>query len=166
MTRKKAVLERLLDVLPGFKGYRQKEYLREDDRLIREYITKILSDAVRNIEDIVSKLVEYDYKTAEIYDEILRDLRLVTDKIRWAEHGYTPHFYITKILEEDLEKLREVDGGLVEYAEKIRGFTENLKKDVLLKNPVRDRAVELFELINEFKKQLGEREKVLRNWMQ
>ncbi len=166
MTRKKTVLERLLDVLPGFKGYRQKEYIREDDRLIREYITKILSDSVRNIEDVVSKLVEYDYKTGEIYNEILRDLRLITDKVKWAEHGYSPHFYITKILEEDLEKLREIDSGLVEHAEKIRDFTENLKKEVLLKNPIRDKTIELVKLIDEFKKQLGEREKVLRNWMQ
>jgi len=45
-------------------------------------------------------------------------------------------------------------------------FTENLKKEVLLKNPIRDKTIELVKLIDEFKKQLGEREKVLRNWMQ
>jgi hypothetical protein len=166
MSRRKAVLEKLLDVLPGFKGYRRREYVREDDRLIREHIVKILMDAVRSLEDSISMLVEYDYKAADLYNEILRDLRLVMDRVKWAEYGYAPHFNIFKIDLGDLEKMKEIDGGLVDDAEKILDFIGNLKKDVLLKNPVRDKAPELIKLIDEFKQLLGEREKVIRGWME
>jgi hypothetical protein len=166
MVRRSAALEKLLNILPGFRGYRKKEYIREDDRLIREYIVKILSEAARDLEEAIANLAEYDFKTAEIYDNILRDLRTVADKIRWAEHGYTPHYNIVKIQEEDLEKIREIDGGLVDDAEKIRSFVSDLKRDTVLKNPVRDRAPQLAQLISDLRSQLIEREKIVRGWVQ
>jgi hypothetical protein len=166
MVRRSAALEKLLNILPGFRGYRKKEYIREDDRLIREYIVKILSEAARDLEEAIANLAEHDFKTAEIYDNILRDLRTVADKIRWAEHGYAPHYNIVKIKEEDLEKIREIDGGLVDDAEKIKSFVSDLKRDTVLKNPVRDRAPQLAQLISDLRSQLIEREKIVRGWVQ
>ena len=166
MVKRSAALEKLLNILPGFRGYRKKEYIREDDRLVREYIVRILSEAIRDLEESIANLAEYDFTTADIYDAILRDLRTVADKIRWAEQGYAPHYNIVKIQEEDLEKIREVDGGLVDDAEKIRSFVSDLKKDTMLKNPVRDRAPQLTQLISDLRSQLIEREKIVKGWVQ
>lgn len=164
MVKKSALLEKLLNVLPGFHGYRRREYIREDDRLVREYLVKILSEAIRDLEESIVNLADYDFKAAEIYDSILRDLRTLTDKIRWAEQGYAPHFNIVKIQEEDLERIREVDGSLLDDVEKIREFTSNLKKDTIYRNPVRDRAPELVKLLDDLRTQLIEREKIVRGW--
>jgi len=166
MVRRSTTLEKLLNILPGFRGYRKKEHFREDDKLVREHIVRILSEAIRDLEEAIASLAEYDFKTAEIYDTILRDLRTATDKIRWAEHGYAPHYNITKIQEGDLEKIREVDSSLVDDAEKLRSFVSDLKKDTMLKNPVRDRAPQLAQLISDLRSQLIEREKIVRGWAQ
>lgn len=164
MVRKETVLEKLLNILPGFRGYRKKEYWREDDKLVREYLVRILSEAIRDIEEAITNLTSYDFGSAEIYDNVLRDLRTITDKIRWAEHGYAPHFNIVKIQEEDLKKIREIDGTLVDDVERIREFAANLKKDTIYRNPVRDKVLDLLKFLDEVRIQLIEREKIVRGW--
>ncbi|MEM4848251.1 MAG: hypothetical protein QXM55_01275, partial [Ignisphaera sp.] len=83
MVKRDALLEKLLNILPGFRGYKKKEHIREDDRLVREYIVKILSEAIRDLEEAIVNIAEYDFRSAELYDNVLRDLRTIADKIRW-----------------------------------------------------------------------------------
>jgi len=165
LVKKKAILEKLLNIIPGFHGYKKKEYIREDDKLIREYMVRILTDAIRDLEEAIAYLAEYDFNTAERFDSVLRELRLITDKIRWAEHGYAPHYNIVKIQEEDLDKIREVDAGLVDDVEKLREFIASLKNDTMLGNPVRDKIRDALQLINSIKKRFLEREKIVRGWI-
>lgn len=165
MVKKQAVLEKLLNVIPGFHGYRKKEHLREDDKLIREYMVRILEEAIRDLCDALTYLAEYDFSTAEKFDSVMRELRLVTDKIRWAEHGYAPHYNIVKIQEEDLEKIREVDALLVEKVYKLRDFIGTIKNDAMMGNPLRDKIPEILRLINDIRSGLLEREKITRGWM-
>ena len=165
MAKKQAILEKLLNVIPGFHGYRKKEHLREDDKLIREYMVRILEEAIRDLSDALTYLAEYDFSTAERFDNVMRELRLVTDKIRWAEHGYAPHYNIVKIQEEDLEKIREVDALLVEKVEKLRDFISTVRNDAMMGNPLRDKIPEILRLINDIRSGLLEREKIIRGWM-
>ena len=165
MVKKQAVLEKLLNVIPGFHGYRKKEHLREDDKLIREYMVRILEEAIRDLCDALTYLAEYDFSTAEKFDSVMRELRLVTDKIRWAEHGYAPHYNIVKIQEEDLEKIREVDALLVEKVYKLRDFIGIIKNDAMMGNPLRDKIPEILRLINDIRSGLLEREEITRGWM-
>ncbi len=165
MVKKQAILEKLLNVIPGFHGYRKKEHLREDDKLIREYMVRILEEAIRDLSDALTYLAEYDFSTAERFDNVMRELRLLTDKIRWAEHGYAPHYNIVKIQEEDLEKIREVDALLVEKVEKLRDFIGTVKNDAMMGNPLQDKIPEILRLINDIRSGLLEREKITRGWM-
>ncbi len=166
LVKKQAILEKLLNIIPGFHGYRKKEHIREDDRLIREYMVRILEEAQRDLSDALSILAEYDFSTAERFDSLMRDLRIVTDKIRWAEHGYAPHYNIVKIQEEDLEKMREIDAGLVEKVESLRDTAAKLRDDASMGNPVRDYIPLLMKSIREIRALLLEREKVIHGWIQ
>ncbi|MCS7111598.1 MAG: hypothetical protein RMI45_03930 [Ignisphaera sp.] len=164
MVRREAALEKLLNILPGFRGYRRKEHLREDDRLVREYIVSLLSGAIRDLEEAIAGMAEYDFRAAELYDSALRSLRTVADRIRWAEHGYAPHFNIVKIQEEDLARIREVDAALIDDAERVKDFAVSVKREAVLRNPVRDRVSDLLKLIDDLRSQLVEREKIVRGW--
>ncbi len=166
LVKKQAILEKLLNIIPGFHGYRKKEHIREDDRLIREYMVRILEEAQRDLSDALSILAEYDFSTAERFDSLMRDLRIVTDKIRWAEHGYAAHYNIVKIQEEDLEKMREIDAGLVEKVESLRDTAAKLRDDASMGNPVRDYIPLLMKSIREIRALLLEREKIIHGWMQ
>jgi len=164
LAREKTVLEKLLDILPGFHGYKAKEYLREDDQLIREYVYRIMVDSVRNIENAIARVATYDFSSADILNEFLRDLRFVMDKIRWAEHGYSPHYDIIKIKEEDLEKIKNIDEQLVSIAMNIKDKSSELLNEAELGNPIRPKIGELKALISRVRDIIFEREKLLREW--
>lgn len=164
MTKEKSTLEKLLDLLPGFHGYKAKEYLREDDQLIREYVYNILADSVRNIENSIARASTYDFNSAEILNEYLRDLRLLMDKIRWAEHGYSPHYDLVKVKNEDLEKIREIDERLVSIAIDIKNKSVEILNDSELGNPLRPKINELKNLTSKVREIIFEREKQIKGW--
>ena len=126
MTKKSALLEKILDRIPGFSGYRKREKIREDDRIIRSYIVSVLKNTIQYIEDAQASLVDINYDKAAALDNLLRRLRLLTDKIRWALHGYQPHYYIVKIEEADLEKLRSIDAEIIGLAEQLSKIASNI----------------------------------------
>ncbi len=166
MVRKEAFLEKIINKIPGFKGYRQREALREDDRLVREYIVKVLEEGIRSLSEAISFLAEYDFSTAEKFENLMRDLRLLTDKIRWSEHGYAPHFNIYKIEQEDLNKIIELDSALIDDVEKLKNILDEVKNDASMGNPVRDKIPEVLGIINYIREKLVEREKILHGWAQ
>jgi hypothetical protein len=56
MSRREYIFKKLLNILPGFRGYRKKEYVREDDKLVREYLVKVLTEAMRDLEDAIANI--------------------------------------------------------------------------------------------------------------
>ena len=147
MSERKTGFERLLDLLPGFHGYRRKEFLREDDRIVRNYLVNILSEAIRVLEDVEALIIDRDYPTADRLEEVLRDLRKLTDEIRWAESGYSPHYNIVKVREEELKKIIEIDEGLISDVEGLKKFVEDMRNDAFMGNPIREKVAELYNTI-------------------
>ncbi len=165
MSKKKTLFEKLLNIIPGFHGYRRKEYIREDDRLIRDYMVKLLEDSVRTVEDTIAVLVNNDYSSAERLDEVLRDLRRIMDKIRWSEYGYSPHYNIVKIREEELELMRDLDVDIIEYINSVKEYVEKMRDEALRGNPVREMIVELYKLIKSIEDKWLDRDKIIKGWM-
>ncbi len=162
MTRKSALLEKILDRIPGFSGYRKREKICEDDRIIRSYIVSVLGNTIKYIEDAQASLVDINYDKVAALDDLLRRLRLLTDKIRWAPHGYQSHYCIVKIEEADLENLRSMDVEIIGLAEQLAAIASNIANKATA-GQVPDpkdlgRVNDLIEKINGF---LEERNKIL-----
>jgi len=165
MGRRKTWLEKLMDVIPGFKGYRSREYIREDDQALREYLSNLLMESINILDDAVSNLAEYDFKTAEALDSLTRELRISMDKIRWAVHGYAPHYDINKVDEEELGKLKEVDEKFIEVSDKIKELSSKIVDETLLRNSIEGLLKELRRLLKDLKNILEERDKVITGWI-
>ena len=162
MTKKSALLEKILDRIPGFSGYRKREKIREDDRIIRSYIVSVLENAIKYIEDAQASLVDTNYDKAVALDNLLRRLRLLTDKIRWTPHGYQPHYYIVKIEEADLEKLRSIDAEIIGLAEQLSKIASNIaEKATVGQVPEPKDLVVMNDLIKKIHGFLEERNKIL-----
>jgi len=164
LAKEKTVLERLLELIPGFHGYKAKEYLREDDQRVREYVYRILLEGVRSLEDAIARAASYDFRSADALNELLRDLRLAMDKIRWAEHGYAPHYDIAKIREDDLEKIRSLDEQLIPVALEVKSKSGEVLSEAMLGNPLDPKVAELRKLIARLRELILEREKLVREW--
>lgn len=107
--------QRLLDAIPGFDGYREREIRRTADKLLREHLVAELDRVRARLRDIVGEWSRAG-KLA-LLDDIDRLSRLMgkaRDSLRFADYGYTGFFDAIKIKEEQLDQLYEYDVSLRE----------------------------------------------------
>ncbi len=123
-------LEKILNKIPGYGGYREKEMRRDADKLLRDHIYGVLTEQRRRIEDIQSQLgVEF----IEFVDKVgtaRRRLQTLADTVRTAAYGYAGLFDAVRIKEEQLDMLYEFDNGLLEQADQIVAAVDSLQSAV------------------------------------
>jgi len=112
-------------LIPGYRGYKQKELIREDDRLVREKAALKIDEAKRLLEEVMPSY-SGDYEVLEKMDSLRKDLEALAQKIRHASLGYRGLFDRVKIREEELRKLLDYDYKLVTLAEEINKSVKNL----------------------------------------
>jgi hypothetical protein len=115
------LLEKIANLIPGFKGYREKELRRDADRLQREYLASRLDECKKPLNDI-SAAVSRSGNLDVINDNETARKRLdkVANRIRYADRGYAGFFDAIKVKEDALERVYQFDLRLVGGVEAIR----------------------------------------------
>jgi hypothetical protein len=113
-------LERLMNVLPGFRGYREKELRRDADRILRDHLAARLDRARKSLDDTAAAATRggaldgiNDIETAR------KRLDRVANRIRYAERGYAGLFDALKVDEDALARVYAFDVALVEGVDAI-----------------------------------------------
>jgi len=132
--------EKIMDKIPGFKGYKEKELRRESDRLIRNHLCLRLSKAKINLREISQRLADRRYfDVLTDMDRLLAKMDRVVEKVNHASYGYSGFFDAVKIKEKNLDLMIDFDNHLLEginalateidalKAELASGVTANLK---------------------------------------
>ena len=101
MKKDLGLLEELELIIPGFRGYKQKELIREDDALIRNHVFFLLKDAKESIEKVLPKVLEKHPNLMEKTDDLRKELIKVSQKIKHASRGYSGLF-------DRIKKTREI----------------------------------------------------------
>jgi hypothetical protein len=106
-------LERLMNSIPGFRGYREQELRRDSDRLQREHLSARLDEVKKSLNQVAAAMtrggnldVINDVETAR------KRLDKVANRIRYAERGYSGFFDVVKVDETVLARVYEFDMGL------------------------------------------------------
>jgi len=124
----RSVWERLLSFFPGYRGYKDKELLRETDKLVREGIfirVKEVQERLRGIyRDYLMKYGLTD--EARALERLIIRFDTLSQRIRHSEYGYAPLGYAVKVDEEKLDKLVEYDYSLSLIVEELSKNVENL----------------------------------------
>ncbi|MBC7288943.1 MAG: hypothetical protein H5T86_13085 [Armatimonadetes bacterium] len=109
-------LQRLLDFIPGFRGYRERELRRRADQLLRDHLVGLLDGARAKLRHFAGKLSRAGRLAAlEALDRAIGLLTKVRDKLRYADYGYTGWFDTPQIREEELDRVYEYDLSLREF---------------------------------------------------
>ncbi|MEM1549896.1 MAG: hypothetical protein QXE58_02085 [Candidatus Methanomethylicia archaeon] len=127
MSKKFTWLEKLELYVPGFSGYKKRELIREDDRLLRNYLVKLLTDAKNYLEDAASIISEFDFTLARKINVLASNVRLICDKLKFAESGYAPHYNIVKVDILDLERMKSCDEELVSIVNDILDLSKSIR---------------------------------------
>ena len=114
-------LERLMNAVPGFKGYREKELRRDADRLQREYLAARLDDNKKVLNQLAADAtrsgsldVINDIETAR------KRLDKLVNRVRYADRGYSGFFDPVKVDEGQLDRVYLFDLGLIDGVEAIQ----------------------------------------------
>ena len=109
------VLERLMNALPGFRGYREKELRRDADRILRDHLASRLDLLKKALNDAAAALTRSGALDAINDVETARKrLDRLTNRIRYADRGYAPLFAVLKIDDAALARVYAFDVALIE----------------------------------------------------
>lgn len=156
-------LEKIMSFIPLYHGYKEKELRRESDRIIRTHIYQILLDSKQDIKKTQIKLIKNNQiSIAKNLDDLITKCDTIAQKINRAEGGYGGFWDATKIKEDELDKLYEIDADLATLA-------ENLKQSgraMLEKSPDESFVVtdNIMQYIDSFESRMTSRTELLRGF--
>ncbi|WP_297549688.1 hypothetical protein [Thermococcus sp.] len=130
MGKETSIVEKLELVIPGFHGYKKKELLREDDRLIRGKVAEILGQAKREMERALQRCAMVNCQQLMAIENLRKKLMMLESRVRHAEAGYRGYFDRIKFREEEIKRLIEYDAKMIELAEEILNEAKNLNAQV------------------------------------
>jgi hypothetical protein len=118
-------LERLVDKIPGFRGYQDRELRRDVDRMQREYLSRRLGE----LKGVVRRRAR-DFTDAgqigrlDLFERLDRELDGISQAVRFADYGASGFFDVVKFGEAELERLYQFDLGILEDIEALAADLE------------------------------------------
>jgi hypothetical protein len=125
------IFKKILNKIPGFGGYIERQKRRDSDKLIREFIF----DRFRDLEGRISRLQRDFISQGEIqYVDDLEataiKLRTFADRLRTAPRGYAGMFDAVKINEEELTRIYEYDSALLGLVDEVNHAIDNVESSI------------------------------------
>jgi hypothetical protein len=123
--------KKILNKVPGFGGYIERQKRRDSDKLLREYIF----DQFRELEGRVSRLQRDFISQGEIkYVDDLEataiKLRTFADRIKTATRGYSGLFDAVNVNEAELTQIYEYDAAMLGLVDEVSHAIDNVEASV------------------------------------
>ena len=116
----RGVIKRLQLLIPGYRGYRQGEDIREADSLLRLQVADKIKNARATVENTRQALVQANQFTALTnLTPLIADLWKLEGEIRHAEQGYTGISPAVRINPQQIDRLYEYDFGFVQAGDQL-----------------------------------------------
>src|SRR5690606_12407932 len=121
-------IDRFLNSIPGYAGYRSKERRRESDRLIREKLAQDYGQAADRLGRLATRYAnERDLASVRAINKPHTRLVSFRDRVRSATYGYAPLFAETSIDEAALDQIAAFDRSLADGLEPLQKHIEVLE---------------------------------------
>jgi len=154
MNKNRSLVERIGLYIPIYRGYKEKNLRRDEDRAVRTEVARVLERA---------KLDLVTIQRAVVNDlDLMRDTERIRSKadryyidVKKAVNGYSSFHTAIKILESELDALIEWDAKLIDDAVALKTETEELVKridagETKIKAPLRELEITIDKLIEDY----------------
>jgi hypothetical protein len=109
------VLERLMDKIPGFRGFQDRELRRDVDKMQREHLSTELGRLKAAIRDQARRYTDAGKIGAlNGFDRLDRQIDGLSQAVRFADYGASGFFDPVKVGEAELQRLYEFDLSVLE----------------------------------------------------
>ncbi|MCQ2079298.1 MAG: hypothetical protein MJZ38_04500 [archaeon] len=162
IAKNRTLVERIQMYVPFYRGYKQKNLRRDEDRAIRDVVTKVLQAAKTDLANAAR---------ATLGDlDAMRDLERIRSKVdryqtdvKKAVGGYSGVRESVKVLESELDRVISWDAHLIEDVELLKEQTQQMVSDMdqglSIKSDMRTIEQTIDDLINTFR----ERDNIMKN---
>ena len=157
MGKETSIVEKLELVIPGFHGYKKKELLREDDRLVRGKVADILAQARREMERALQRCAMVSCPQLVAIDTMRKKLMALESRVKHAEAGYRGYFDRVKFKEDEIKKLIEYDAKMIELAEGILSGVGAINGGIANPQALGMAVLDLDDRLNSFEEVLDKR---------
>jgi hypothetical protein len=154
MDRIKNVFDKIGSLIPGYKGYAERDGRRNCDKILRDSISAQLSEAEKNIYSQMKEALKIkDKSKMNELEQVRKETNTFLSKVKFAPYGATGFFSDNQIKEDELFSIYQYDFDL---AESVKRFFELSTSDDLVatKNQLKN-CIEILlnrnNYINEFK---------------
>lgn len=124
-------LERIMLVLPGFRGYKVREQRREADRIVRDHIHAVLEHSRDDLSKCFQMLSDSKVsELAEPMNRLIARLDRVAEKVNHGSYGYSGFFDSIKIEEPELDRMLAYDTQLMDAARRVSDTATSFRNDL------------------------------------
>jgi hypothetical protein len=118
-------IEGFLRMIPGFRGYLEKDYRQESDRMTRIWMADRLARSRRSLDELMAALANRG-KIEELatYEQLKNRIDALCNKMRAAVRGYSGFFDYVRVDENLLERVYQHDMALVQDVERLAAEIE------------------------------------------
>ncbi len=121
------LIEKIGAIIPGFKGYMNRNARRDADKLLRETVANRFEQQWSRISELQRQMIEQgSVETVDNLEAAAIKLRTLIDRIRTAAYGYAGFFDAVKVDEPELLKLYQFDEALLDRAVQLGAAVDNV----------------------------------------
>ncbi len=126
------ILKKIQSFIPGFRGYRRKEDLRDADRMLRMQLADRLGRQRRGLEECRGMLISsYGSKELDVVGGLINQFKKVEGLVTHAEMGYSGIAADIQIKEAELNTMYEFDAAMIDHISAINASIESLKSSIM-----------------------------------
>jgi len=155
-------LESLLNKIPGYGDYRQKELRRDADKLLRMQVAGRYREQLTRLGDLQFALTEQgDLKSMMVLERAALKLQLLIDRMRTASYGYSGFFDAIKVSDDTLDALYDFDLAMLDGVDRVGAELDRLSGLLAEGSPIGQEANAVVRLGDELNTTFGHRQDVL-----
>ena len=157
----RGALDRLMDAIPGYKGYADAERRRDVDKMHRDHCANRVFAQKDKVKSVLNDLISGgDIDGITPFEKLLNKLDGVAMKLRNADRGYSGLFDTVKVTQDTLDDLYQYDLGMTEAVQELESKVAAMDagdKDALMKQ-----VKETTSLLDRIQDHFSKREGILR----
>lgn len=131
VTSQQDVFKKLLNKIPGFKGYIERQNRRSADKLVRNTLARRFEDLWQRISSIQTDMISQG--GIEYVDEMESaavKIRQFIDRIKTASYGYAGLFDAIKVNEQELAQVYQYDLALINSVDEVDRAIDNVEASI------------------------------------
>lgn len=154
MKRKINILDKIGSLIPGYKGYSERDSRRNCDKILRTTIVSRL----KNLEKIISRridqsIVDNDRELMRRFESCRKELNTLVSEVGYAPYGESSLFSDMQLKEDELMLIYQFDLEMAELSNALLlNFVEALPMKIASDTSMlRDKLKERNQFINDYK---------------